>query len=265
MGSCHKTKAAWLLLSGLALAATAVADEWDVGADADNAFTTDNLVAHGAEQVHDLTALPGPVPDQDWFLAPTHPFSSYQFAVDGTTGELDLVPPSVQRLNDNGGTVVESALVTDFGGALSLGWLGPAGVTSTPVLNWVRVQGASCGTACGSQDRYRARFHDTTYTIPRFNNSGTQATVLLIQNASGRGCTVVAYYFGVSGAFLDTSSSLGLAPQELMIVNTAVSVPNQSGSVRVAHTCGYGGLAGKAVAVEPATGFTFDTAMEPRP
>jgi hypothetical protein len=26
-----------------------------------------------------------------------------------------------------------------------------------------------------------------------------------------------------------------------------------------AHTCGHGGLSGKAVSVEPATGFTFDT------
>jgi len=264
MGS-SRTMAGRLLLSGLALAATARADEWDVGGDADNAFTTDNLVAHGSEQVHDLAVLPGTAADQDWFLAPTHPFSSYQFRVDGTTGGLDLVSPSVQRLNNNGGTVVESAVVTDFGGALSLNWLGPASVASTPILNWVRVQGLSCGTACSTQDRYRARFHDTTYTLPRFNNSGTQATVLLIQNASGRSCAATAYYFGVSGAFLDTANSLFLAPQELMIVNTAVPVPNQSGSVRVAHTCGRGGLAGKAVAIEPATGFTFDTAMEPRP
>ena len=37
-----------------------------------------------------------------------------------------------------------------------------------------------------------------------------------------------------------------------------------SGSIIVAHTCGYGGLAGKAVALEPSTGFTFDTALIPR-
>jgi hypothetical protein len=250
-----------LLLSGLALAATARADEWDVGGDADNAFTTDNLLAHGAEQIHDMAALSGPSPDQDWFLAPTHPFSSHEFVVDGTTGELDLTSASVQRLL-NGVTVLQSALVTDFGGALSLSWLGPT-VTPIPVLNWVRVQGAFCGTACSAQDRYRARFHDTTYTLPRFNNSGTQATVLMIQNASGRSCGGAAYYFDVSGSFL-AASALGLAPRQLMIVNTAAVVPNQSGSVRVAHTCGYGGLAGKAVAIEPAAGFTFDTAMEPR-
>ena len=32
----------------------------------------------------------------------------------------------------------------------------------------------------------------------------------------------------------------------------------------MSHTCGYGGLAGKAVALEPATGFTFDTSLIPR-
>jgi hypothetical protein len=35
--------------------------------------------------------------------------------------------------------------------------------------------------------------------------------------------------------------------------------------VRIRHLCGYGGLAGKAVSIEPATGFTFDTPLEHRP
>jgi hypothetical protein len=33
----------------------------------------------------------------------------------------------------------------------------------------------------------------------------------------------------------------------------------------LSHDGPYGSLAGKAVAVEPATGFTFDTALAPRP
>ena len=50
----------------------------------------------------------------------------------------------------------------------------------------MRVRGAACGTACSTSDTYRVRFYDTTYTVPRFNNSGTQATVLLVQNATDR-------------------------------------------------------------------------------
>jgi hypothetical protein len=38
-------------------------------------------------------------------------------------------------------------------------------------------------------------------------------------------------------------------------------VGGQSGSITVASDVAYGALAGKAVAVEPATGFTFDTPL----
>jgi hypothetical protein len=54
-------------------------------------------------------------------------------------------------------------------------------------------------------------------------------------------------------------------PHQLLLVPTATALPNQSGSVRVGHTCGYGGLTGKAVSIEPSTGFTFDTGLQHRP
>jgi hypothetical protein len=37
------------------------------------------------------------------------------------------------------------------------------------------------------------------------------------------------------------------------------------GAITISHDGGYGQLAGKAVALEPATGFTFETALVPRP
>jgi hypothetical protein len=39
----------------------------------------------------------------------------------------------------------------------------------------------------------------------------------------------------------------------------------KSGSAAIAHTGGYGALNGKGVALESATGFTFDTALTPIP
>jgi hypothetical protein len=48
-------------------------------------------------------------------------------------------------------------------------------------------------------------------------------------------------------------------------VITLAGGPGRSGSVRITHDCGYGGLSGKAVSIEPATGFTFDTPLLPRP
>lgn len=39
----------------------------------------------------------------------------------------------------------------------------------------------------------------------------------------------------------------------------------QAGSIRLTHDGRYGDLTGKAVALEPATAFTFDTPLVPRP
>ena len=51
----------------------------------------------------------------------------------------------------------------------------------------------------------------------------------------------------------------------MLVLDTAAVVPGASGSLTVAHDGPYGGLVGKAVALEPSTGFSFDTPLEPRP
>jgi hypothetical protein len=61
------------------------------------------------------------------------------------------------------------------------------------------------------------------------------------------------------------SLALQIQAREVKVVDTAAIVPDQAGSVRIPHSCGYGGLSGKAVSVEPATGFTFDTPVLHRP
>jgi len=51
------------------------------------------------------------------------------------------------------------------------------------------------------------------------------------------------------------------------VVNTS-SLPaleGQAGSITVSHDGPYGGIAGKTVALEPATGFSFDSPLESRP
>ena len=42
-------------------------------------------------------------------------------------------------------------------------------------------------------------------------------------------------------------------------------VPGSAGTITVTHDGGYGVLAGKAVAIEPATGVSFDTPLTVRP
>jgi hypothetical protein len=251
-----------VLAAALALAGASFADDWDQATDSDNGMGTDNVLFHGSVQLHDLGALPGPLVDQDCYLVTNHPFTSYHFAVDGMTGDLDLVPSDVQRLEASG-ALLGGGEASDAGGVLSLHWFHFDGPETT---TFVRVQGAGCGTSCTTSDRYRARLYDTTYTVPRFNNSGTQATVLLIQNATERICVFRPAYLDSSGGLLhETQASIQIGARELKVVDTSAVVPNQSGSVRIPHTCGYGSLSGKAVSVEPFTGFTFDTPVLHRP
>lgn len=247
------------LLAGLLWGAGARADEWEFGTDTDDDAATDNALAHGAVQVHDLAGFPQS--DQDWYRVPVDPLSSFQFVLDGMTGDLDLAGSSLQRIGADGATVQGSAVVEGDGGLLSLDWIT---TESAPAANFVRVQAAGCGTACDALDRYRARFLETTYTVPRFNNTGSQATVLLVQNASARTCAAFTYLLSADGSLSGGAPAI-LDPGRLIVFDLAGSAPNQSGSIRIAHGCGYGGLAGKAVAIEPATGFTFDTPLVPRP
>lgn len=94
--------------------------------------------------------------------------------------------------------------------------------------------------------------------MSRFNNSGTQVSVLLIQNHRATGHSGTAYFWNASGALVG-SSPFTLTPKALQVVNTATSAAGQAGSITIVHDAGYGGLAVKSVALEPATGFSFDT------
>jgi hypothetical protein len=254
------TVAALGLAAVLSQGGTARADEWDIASVSDDSTTTNNVLLHGSEQVHDLHAV-GTFIDEDWYVVASGRFSSYQVVIDGTTGDLRLAEADLQLIDTVGVGVQASAALTDFGGSLSLVW---RNLNASVIPQFVRVQGAACGTACTTDDRYRVRFYDTTYAIPRFNNSGTQSTVLVVQNVTDSSCDVTFIFQSATGGLLSFVNR-PLAARGLEVFATPSLVPNQSGSVRVAHTCGYGGLSGKAVSVEPATGFTFDTEMVHRP
>ena len=74
------------------------------------------------------------------------------------------------------------------------------------------------------------------------------------------------YFLLPSGAWAaDDAFSLG--PKQTAVINTAgvPGVNGVSGAIRIAHNGRYASLVGKTVALEPATGFSFDSALEARP
>jgi hypothetical protein len=150
------------------------------------------------------------------------------------------------------------------GGSHRLAWRNdlPGAVGSQSL----RVGGTGCAPACGADDVYRIRLYETTYSISRFNNSATQSTVVFVQNPGDQPVSARAHFWSAGGALLRTIA-LTIAPRALSVINTPTvpELAGRSGSITVASDAPYGVLRGKAVALEPATGFAFDDVMRPRP
>jgi hypothetical protein len=260
-------KNAWLALAlglGLVLVSGtgAVADVWDIQTDNDNTVATENELVHGSDQLHDLGVLPGPSADQDWYRISQKPFSSYEIVADSTSGDVQAAGGmTLDRTDAGGGVVIQSSVAVGVGYTRSLRW---ANLTAAEVNDErIRAMSAGCTTDCGPDDVYRIRAAETTYSVPRFNNAGTQITVLLLQNPTNYTINATVYFWNTTGAQVGTSTHT-LAAKNTVVLNTATVAPGIGGAVTVAHDGRYGDLSGKTVALEPATGFSFDSPMIPR-
>jgi pectate lyase len=239
-----------------------LSDGQGVGTIADDDAPTLALreLAHGSSLSEDLSAATG-VAGQDAFRLSQSPWSSYEVVLDALSG--DASPAVLERLAADNVTVLQTATGTGVGSARSLRWENASGA---PVTNQhVRARG-SCASACGPDDVYRIRAWETTGRIARFNNSGGQGTVLILQNPGGQPVAGRAHFWGGSGTLLATHS-FTLAGRATLVLNTSAlpALVGQAGSVTVTHDGGYEGLVGKAVSLEPATGFSIDSPMSPRP
>jgi uncharacterized repeat protein (TIGR01451 family) len=216
----------------------------------------DELV-HGSSEVRSLESAPGPMAIAQYWGIRQQPLSSYEVVVDGASGDLGPQGPALERVASDG-TIVQRA--TGVGAARSLRWVSDVANAGERI----RVQSRGCIDDCDAADVFRVRMWETTETLARFNNSATQVTVLLLQNTSDVPVSGTIHFLDAGGALLH-SEPLVLTARETLGLNTSGLVPGISGSVRVASDAAYGALQGKAVAVEPATGFTFDTPLVPRP
>jgi hypothetical protein len=223
--------------------------------DDDAPSLSSNELVHGAVQQADLLIRP------DLYRIGQKPYSSYEVVIDGTSG--DIVPVTLERLAANNLSVLETASPIAAGASVSLRW---ENTTSLTVTNQhLRVNGA-CASHCAADDVYRIRAFETTCSIPRFNNSGTQVSVLLLQNPAGYTIHGHAWFWKSSGALLG-QLPFTLSPKQTLVVNTStiVGVAGQGGTLTVSHDGRYGDLAGKTVALEPSSGFSFDSPMTARP
>jgi hypothetical protein len=264
-----------LAVAGLASAAWGEAhDNWDLetrGCNDDSILGACNQLLHGVEQRHDMEAV-SPARDLDYYVVETKARRSYEVRVFGANnyfqiGSTSGAGPRINRVN-GGGTILTPPVAPDgsirYGDAaanLAVRWIGGA----VDQRSFIQFEGREFDNP-GANDQYSIVFWDTTYFVPRFNNSGSQTTVFLIQNASQAAVTGSIFFYSATGTLLHTEP-LSVPLSGLQVVQTAsiTQLAGQSGHATIAHTGGWGALAAKAVALEPSTGFTFDTVVSPLP
>jgi hypothetical protein len=217
-------------------------------------------LVHGSVLRATLAPPAGRTSDRDWYVLAQQPGASFELVVDETSG--DAIPLQVDRMGADGSTVLQSASVVGTGGSVSLRWenAGSVAIVNEPI----RVGSAACGTSCAVDDGYRVRLYDTTLSAPRVNNTGTQVTVVIVQNATDQAIAGRLYFWNYFGAIINFAP-FQLAPHQVLVLNTSTVFFGGSGTLTITHDGPYGSLVGKAVALEPATGFSFDTPMTYRP
>ena len=224
---------------------------------------SESELVHGSTLWADLESVGG-VPDDDLYRIGEKRYSSYEVVVDGTSGDIGTGQgPDLDRMAWDATTVLQSS-VPGAGASRSLRWENDTAALA--YFEYVRVRSAGCTTTCGPEDVYRIRSWDTTLAGPRFNNSSTQLTVLVLQNTADAPVSGHAHFWDTAGVLLGTQA-LTLGPKAAFVLDTSTvaGVAGQGGTITLSHDGPYAMLAGKAVAVEPATGFTFDTPLVPRP
>ena len=216
-------------------------------------------LSHGYQQWRAL-ATPNA---RDLFVFFRPAWSSFEVLIDGASGDLSGRDGlSLVRLAPDLTTVLQGSDPAGTGPARRLS---VSNEQAVPEADYIAVSSTECTTDCGADDVYRIRVRETTLSAPRFNNSGGQITVVVLQNRTD--LTVSGTLrFWASGSQLLAESPLSLGPLESLALNTA-SIPELvgfRGSITATHDGPYAGLVGRAISLEAATGMSFDTVFEVR-
>lgn len=265
------------LVSFALVSVAAAADRWETTFLnlTDDTSSTPNFLRHGTVQLqHDLEGNP----DEDWMAIRVKDAHSYEARVTSDTVYWDPACgspecPRFDRVSAAGAVLTAGTVTSDGVGGFDLG-PGQGIVASGLSVRWISVADGkefvrTRGDAAGPLPAgltYTVEFFDTTYFVPRWNNNVTQTTVFLVQNTTNATVTGNILLHNAGGTLLH-SQALAIPQFGVAVFSTASvgALAGQSGSARIVHTGGFGALAGKAVALEPGTGFSFDTPLTPLP
>lgn len=253
--------------TSVALTATVTADQRDVvpANDTDREETAMALglageLAHGTRRRGSLP--PGETAEERFAVrVPKH--SSFEVMVDEASGDYAGAggPLLLERRAADTTTVLQIGAPVGTGSARVLRW---QNTTAEEQRQLVRVGSRGCATGCGPDDTYRLRAWDTTATLARFNTTGGQQALVIVQNPGAAAASGTLWFWDAAGALLGARPLL-LPAHGTIVVNVATFLPGRSGGVTLTHDAGYSGLTAKAIALEPASGLSFDTVLRVRP
>jgi hypothetical protein len=246
-------KTAFSVLVAALFLSTAQADPWD---GADDVSNKPHDLTHGADEAHDLAARPGAIADVDWSRVPQDSYSSYEVVVDGIASQVESV--DLARFNANGSLLMQNGAAPNTAGGTTrvLEWQNGG----TPLFGLIRVQGAMCGGTCAKDAVYRIRAADTTISVPKFTNSASVSTVLIIQNMRPTARTASVYFWNHMGQLMIPSATTVTVPARGSASLQTQMLVTGGGSITITHDAGYGGLVVKATTTDSGLNFSYDTA-----
>lgn len=234
-------------------------DELDVNkptGDGSCATTIVELV-HGARQFHDLSPWQL-FTDRDWARVQQRAHRSYEVRLSNSSMLMAQLSAAARVACDGAVLTPGRPYEGVARDAISIPWLS-SGDGPTYIRSDAGFQGVNA--------LYEIQLLETTYAVPRWNNSATQQTILVVQNTRARAVTGAISFFAAAGGAPIHVQPLALPARGVVVLNTSTvaALMGGSGSALVAQDGGYGALAGKAVALESGTGFTFDTPFDAKP
>jgi hypothetical protein len=255
-------RSAIALLAVLCASSLRAHDKWESGLHVDDTSAGAVALIHGVRQLHDLEG-PAAGPDQDWFRYYGVPGHSYEVRITSATVRFNSASHGLSGPYADLDRMLDSTFVLTPGTGpnteVYVRW------TESQPVGHLRVKG-STNVNYGAGEQYEIEMVDTTCFGARFNNVGSQSTVLLAGNTSRDPLGGSITFYSAAGAVLFVEP-MSIAPNGMKVFNTASApaLQGQSGSFAIAHDGPYGAVVGKAVALEPSTGFTFDTPIVPMP
>lgn len=231
------------------------ADQWDGGQIGDdNALaSTANHLLHGSNQQH---VMQGDA-DNDYARVVSEARHSYEVRLEVacpvTSGYVRFT-----RV-DTSDILLQTASLSADGQIGTLRW-----TPASTVTEYVKGEGLAALGTTGCP--YVLELYDTTLFAPRWNNSSSQITVVIFQNTTPAAVAGTLHFFDTGGVLLHTQAVSMVANGGFVLnTGTVLALQGFSGNVRLTHDAPFGAIKGKAVALEPATGFTFDTLFESLP